>query len=115
MPIDRPWLLFSEIAINLEQDESGVYELGNRTGSVIYLGSSSRVRQRLKEHLNAWSTTCLKKHTAKYRVEYTSKFKAREWELYDQHVRSHSKPPRCNAAREFPSSRLSEAEIKSGH
>ena len=101
MPINRSWCAFSEDAINFEQDEPGVYELGDSASSIIYIGSSSKVLRRLKEHLNEWSTTCLKKHAAKYRVEYTVRFKAREWELYGEHIRTHRIAPMCNVRTEF--------------
>ena len=63
---------------------------------MIYVGSSDNLRRRLKEHVNEWENDCIKKNAAKYRLEYTSNYKAREKQLYDEHVRMYGKPPSCN-------------------
>ncbi len=99
MPIAAQWWTFSEGIVNYERDEPGVYELGNTNEAVVYIGSSNEVRRRLKEHLGESAGSCVKKNTAKYRVEYTRDYKNRERQLYDEHVRIHGKPPLCNDAR----------------
>lgn len=45
---------FSEKNLNDVPDQSGVYNLVNRQGEIVYTGSpgAGRLRERLKEHLN---------------------------------------------------------------
>ena len=99
MPITSQWWTFSDGMISSDREEAGVYELGNDSGTVVYIGSSNALRRRLKEHLDESGTTCIKKNTKKYRLEYVSKYKERERELYDEHVRINGKPPICNDMR----------------
>lgn len=99
MPITSQWWTFAEDVIKLDRDDPGVYELGNDAGSVVYIGSSNELRRRLLEHLNEAAGTCIKRHTTKYRMEYTKDYKVRERELYDEHVRINGKPPQCNDVR----------------
>jgi len=99
MPISAQWWTFSETLINLDKDDPGVYELGDRSGIVVYVGSSEKLRRRLKEHLNEPSYTCIKQNTIQYRIEYTADYRKREQELYDAHVAIYGKPPKCNDVR----------------
>lgn len=45
---------FSEKNVNNVPDQSGVYNLINRQGDIVYIGSAGarRLRERLKEHLD---------------------------------------------------------------
>ena len=45
---------FSEKNVNDVPDQSGVYNLVNRQGDIVYIGSAGarRLRERLKEHLD---------------------------------------------------------------
>jgi excinuclease UvrABC nuclease subunit len=96
MPINAPWWVFGDVIIASERELSGVYELGNVAGEVIYIGSSANIRRRLREHWADSSDSCTKRNTTQYRVEYRSDYLAREQELYDLHVKLHSKPPLCS-------------------
>ena len=96
MPLTAaPWWHFSRGTVESDRDDPGVYEMGNASDSVVYIGSSDALRRRLKEHLSE-SGTCIRKHTVRYRIEYTKDYQARERQLYDKHVKIHGEPPQCN-------------------
>ena len=89
------WWHFSRGTVESDRDDPGVYEMGNASDSVVYIGSSDALRRRLMEHLSE-SGTCLRKNTVRYRIEYTKDYQARERQLYDKHVKIHGEPPLCN-------------------
>lgn len=99
MPIATRWWMFTEAVINYEHNQAGVYELGDASGNVVYIGSTNDMKRRLLEHVNDLPSTCIKRRTALYRVEYTANYKRREQELYDEHVRIHRASPACNSVR----------------
>jgi DNA-binding transcriptional regulator YiaG len=99
MPIRAQWWSFVESLIEVDRDDPGVYELGDKDGAVIYIGSSNELRQRLKEHLNEAPYTCIRQKATHYRIEYTTNYTNRERELYKLHVATYGKPPRCNDSR----------------
>ena len=99
MSINAPWWVFADAVIDSDRDSPGVYELGNAAGEVIYIGSADELRRRLKEHWHEPETTCLKKNTTQYRLEYTPDYLAEERQLYEQHMRVYGKPPLCNEER----------------
>jgi excinuclease UvrABC nuclease subunit len=96
MPITSQWWVFADAIIDSERDLPGVYELATAAGEVVYIGSADQVRRRLREHWQEPRSTCIKTHTARYRVEYRRDFLNRERELYEQHVRTYGAPPLCN-------------------
>ena len=96
MPLTAaPWWHFSRATVESDRDDPGVYEMGDASDSVVYIGSSDALKRRLNEHLSE-SGTCIRKNTVRYRIEYTNDYQARERQLYDQHVKIHGKPPQCN-------------------
>ena len=99
MSINAPWWVFADAVIDSDQDLPGVYELGNAAGEVIYIGSSSELRRRLKEHWHEPNGTCVRKNTTQYRLEYRPDYLAGERELFEQYVRDYGRPPLCNEAR----------------
>jgi excinuclease UvrABC nuclease subunit len=99
MPIQAQWWLFFESVIEVDRNEPGVYELGDRNGAVIYIGSSDELMRRLKEHLNEAPHTCIRQKTTHYRIEYTADYTSREQELYRYHLATYGKPPECNNSR----------------
>jgi GIY-YIG catalytic domain-containing protein len=103
MPIDGQWWVFGDVIIASERDVPGVYELGNAAGQVIYIGGSSKIRRRLREHWIDSTTSCVKRNTTQYRVEYRVDYLARERELYELHVKVHAAPPLCGSGVEAPS------------
>jgi predicted GIY-YIG superfamily endonuclease len=98
MPIQKRWWTFVETVVDFERDEPGVYELGDNTGMVVYIGSSNQLRRRLKEHLREPDATCAEKHARQYRLEYTTNYEDRERQLHDEHVQIYGRPPICNDA-----------------
>jgi hypothetical protein len=98
MPIKAQWWVFTDAIIDSERDLPGVYELGSAAGEVIYIGSSDEIRRRLLQHWNEPESTCVKRNTRQYRVEYTGDYVVRERELYHEHVRAQGQPPLCNAS-----------------
>ena len=96
MPLTAaPWWHFSRATVESDRDDPGVYEMGDASDSVVYIGSSDALRRRLKEHLSE-SGTCIRKNTVRYRIEYTKDYQARERQLYDKHIKIHGTPPKCN-------------------
>lgn len=96
MPLTAaPWWHFSRATVESDRDDPGVYEMGDASDSVVYIGSSDALKRRLKEHLSE-SGTCIRKNTVRYRIEYTKDYQARERQLYDKHVKIHGEPPQCN-------------------
>jgi hypothetical protein len=99
MPIQAQWWSFVESVIEVDRDDPGVYELGDKDGTVVYIGSSNELRRRLREHLNEASSACIRQNVTHYRMEYTANYRTRERELYDGHVRIFGMPPKCNDSR----------------
>ena len=97
MPIDSSWWVFGDVIIASERELPGVYELGNAAGEVIYIGSSSDICRRLREHWIEPPGSCVKRNTTQYRVEYRSDYLARQRELHESHLKLHSKPPLCGS------------------
>jgi excinuclease UvrABC nuclease subunit len=71
--------------------KSGVYALYDAQQNLIYIGSTTNIRERL---LGYWSTNfaddSCKKGTTYYKREITSNYKEREKELIQRHK------PKCN-------------------
>ena len=96
MPVGGKWWDLKEYLVNTEKDEPGVYELSDSQETVIYVGSAEKLKARLMDHVNEKDNNCIKDNAKKYRTQYTGQYKAREKELYDEHVRTFGKPPACN-------------------
>ncbi len=90
------WWAFRWGMVEYDHEKSGVYQFADATGTVVYIGGSDNVKRRLAQHLGEDTTTCIRRKAAKYRVEYTSHYRRREKELYDEFVRKYGKPPECN-------------------
>ena len=99
VPIAAQWWRLSEVFIQVDQDAPGVYELGDASGTVVYIGSSYAIRRKLREHMGESATSCIKRYANRYRIEYTLDYGARARQLYDEHVRGYGVPPRCNDLR----------------
>jgi len=99
MPIQAQWWSFVESVIEVERDDPGVYELGDKDGVVIYIGSSKELRRRLKEHLSDGRYTCIIQNATHYRIENTTNYMNREQDLYKYHLATYGKPPECNDSR----------------
>ena len=81
-----------------EQNSAGVYELGDDSENVVYIGSSTAIRDRLMAHENS-DDPCIRRYARKYRVEYTRNCREEERRRYDEFVRVHGRPPICNDRR----------------
>lgn len=92
------WWSFTKELVGTEYDESGVYELGDESRKVIYIGSSGVVRTRLTEHLSRREGSCTLS-ASYYRVDYTSSYRSEERRRYDEYVRTHGHRPKCNDKR----------------
>ncbi len=90
------WWTLSDGMVASDKEESGVYELADDNGQVIYIGRADNIKTRMSEHVNEKDNDCIKKNAKKYRIEYTTKHKAREKELYDEYVATYGKGPSCN-------------------
>jgi GIY-YIG catalytic domain len=99
MPIPTQWWSFDESMVRIDRDQPGVYELGDDTGTVVYIGSSQELGKRLAEHLREPESSCVRRNATQYRIEYTHECENRERELYKVHIATYGKPPRCNDSR----------------
>ena len=88
------WWSCTYAMVNTEQDIP-IYELGDTSNAVVYVGSSGSVKSRLNRHL-AGDDRCISTHAAYYRVHYRRDHKAEEWRRYNAYVRAHGREPRCN-------------------
>ena len=94
------WGSFDGATIDREPGGSGVYELGDSTGNVIYIGSAYGVMLRLKAHLRGSEGPCTQS-ASYFRVDYLqSGHTDEERRRYDEYVRTHNgRRPRCNDKR----------------
>ncbi len=99
MGILSQWWMLAEAIVRYERDDPGAYELGDSNKYTVYVGSSGKVKNRLGDHIDAPTDSCIGSKARYYRVEYCSNYEQRERELYDEHVRSYGQPPECNAVR----------------
>ncbi|HWQ27854.1 MAG TPA: GIY-YIG nuclease family protein [Dehalococcoidia bacterium] len=78
-------------------EAAGVYELGDRSGAVIYIGSSGNLQRRIAEHASAPANTCIGQWAAAFRYETTIAYEAREKQLFRQYKATHGgRIPPCN-------------------
>src|SRR2546426_12289553 len=96
MPLTAaPWWHFSRGTVESDRDDPGVYEMGDASDSVVYIGSSDALKRRLNEHLSE-AGTCIRKNTVRYRIENTKDYPAPGPPIYDNHRKIHGKPPPSN-------------------
>ena len=78
-------------------EKPGVYAFYDKKNVLIYIGSSSNLRERFRHY---WTTNFeedpCKRATKKYKREFTSNYEAREKALLEQYKREHGKLPKCN-------------------
>lgn len=79
---------------------AGVYAFYDANGTLIYIGSSSDIRERFRHY---WSTDFeedpCKRDTKKYKREFTEDYEEKEKELLEQYEHEHGKLPKCNKKR----------------
>ena len=95
MPIRGQWTRFSEQALNGVPKEPGLYELGDESGQVVYIGCGDRnedIRGRLRFHYKYHI-----RDASFFRYRVTTPFESTP-ELVDQecdaYVRAHGELPR---------------------
>lgn len=79
-------------------NSEGVYELGNRSRSIVYIGRSEEgLSGRLKDHAEADGRTCIGRDAVYFRYEVTSQSITREKELFRDYKRNNGGSiPDCN-------------------
>lgn len=78
-------------------NQPGVYELGNSSGTVQYIGRSSDLGQRISDHATADGRSCIGRDTTRFRYEITASHVTRERELFREYKRTHGDQiPPCN-------------------
>ncbi|TET07923.1 MAG: excinuclease ABC subunit C [Candidatus Thorarchaeota archaeon] len=96
MPIDKNWSSFTMQNLKIIRNVFGVYELGNRNGVVIYIGSG-KLHDRLT-HWKSSSNPCIKQATNfRYEELYSDeRCRQREESLLVDFKRRHGRLPECN-------------------
>ena len=78
-------------------EKSGVYAFYDENKILIYIGSSSNLRERFRHY---WTTEFeedpCKRATDVYKREFTSNYEEREKELLLQYQKEHGDLPKCN-------------------
>ena len=92
------WWNFSAKNVETEDEQGGVYEFGNSSKQVVYIGSTNDMKRRLQEHLSG-SDSCIARNASYYRVDYRTDYKAEERRRYDAYERTHRVSPLCNDRR----------------
>ena len=92
------WWSFRGELVTYDRDDPGVYEFGDESKTVVYIGSSVAVRSRLQQHLHG-NDPCIKNNAKYYRIEYREDYKERERKLYDLFEQTYGRPTKCNDRR----------------
>ena len=76
----------------------GVYELGTPSGTVVYIGRTGNLRERiLGGHRHAGRFSCIGREATQFRYEQTHGAMARERALFEEYQQTHGGTlPRCN-------------------
>jgi hypothetical protein len=93
------WWTFRESLVGYDHNYQAVYEFGDSSEMVIYIGSANELQLCLNRHLDEPADSCIKKNAKNYRYEYTADYLRREQQLYDEHVALYGHPPICNSVR----------------
>jgi hypothetical protein len=93
------WYVFTEGMVRSDNDQGGVYQMRNRGGTIIYIGSSGKIKTRLMQHLSEDAKACIRTNAYEYQIDYRSDFAAEELRLYDAFVSSNGRQPQCNSVR----------------
>lgn len=78
-------------------EKPGVYALYDESYNLIYIGSSSNLRERFRHYwTSGFAEDSCKKATRTYKREFTTKYEAREKELLEQYKKERGMLPVCN-------------------
>jgi hypothetical protein len=89
VPIDKKWSSFTKERVSSESDNFGVYEIGNSSGDVLYIGEG-KVKTQLLSHFNTGNAPVV--GASVYRCEYTrskDKCVSRQNALLRDHRKKH--------------------------
>ena len=92
------WRRFNRDSVETEKDMGGVYEFGNASRVVVYIGSSGKIKNRLLYHLRAGDAS-IDTHAIYYRVDYRLSYRTEERRRYDAYVALRRSGPLCNDLR----------------
>lgn len=100
MPIRNAWHRLNEPrAIRRVPEKAGVYELGNKYHTVIYIGRAGggRLRDRIYEHVDDGANRHIRDNAVYFRFTTTRAFINEERELFEEYKKTHQgKIPPCN-------------------
>ena len=89
----RTWYAFTPFYLDFVPETSGTYWLGGNN-TVIYIGRSTNIRDRLTEHHNT-NDPCIRK-ASQFAIEPCFNYREHEAELLQAFLRQHSRRPTCN-------------------
>ncbi len=99
MPIRNAWhCLDDPRAVDRIPGRLGVYELGNKNHTIIYIGHSptAGLKERISNYIDG-KNPCIKRYAIYFRFESTENPEAQEIQLFCQFKRTHKgKRPQCN-------------------
>ncbi len=103
MPIYSVWQHFGR---DIAPKATGVYELGDRDGAVVYIGRTGDLRERISAHAGSPPDTCVGKRAVYFRYERTLSGVTRERELFLEYKALHEgQIPPCNEQEPYAVSR----------
>jgi excinuclease UvrABC nuclease subunit len=104
VPIGKPWLDCRDLDLSRLPGTVGVYELGDSSGRVIYIGyaggrSRFGLRGALAEHCGSDETNAvIREHVTDIRFEVTTAYLTRHLELLSQYQADFGVLPEANMA-----------------
>ena len=94
MPITNAW---HTLATEDAPDAAGVYELGNSSDAVVYIGLAPNLKKCIATHRSATGATSIGRNAAKFRTEETLSNISREKDLFQRYKHLHRGAiPTCN-------------------
>jgi len=84
-------------AINRVPEKAGVYELGNRNQTIIYIGESGNLRDRINYHVDDPKNECIRKNAVYFHYMRKKAHIAGQRKLFKEYKAiHHGKIPLCN-------------------
>jgi hypothetical protein len=104
MPLKKPWETFDPAAAREIPPVTGVYELGDEEGNVLYIGYAGGrepfgIRGRIERHFSREEGNAVVGERARrYRYEVNAQYLTRHIELLTRHRDEHGRLPEGNEA-----------------
>lgn len=104
MPLNKPWQSFDPAATKEIPPVTGVYELGDEEGNVIYIGYAGGrepfgMRGRIERHFSEEEGNAVVRERARrYRYEVNAQYLTRHIELLTRYRDEHGRLPEGNEA-----------------